>query len=113
MTRLLFDENLPARLVRALADDFPGSSDVVTELGPGSSDESIWAFASEHGYVVVTKDEDFQRFSVARGFPPKVVWIRRGNASTDTLVELLRVSADQIAAFVEDREAAFLPLGRR
>lgn len=113
MTRRLFDENLPARLVRALAGDFPGSSDVVTELGPGSSDESIWAFALEHGYVVVTKDEDFQRFSVARGFPPKVVWIRRGNASTDTLVELLRLSADQIAAFVEDLEAAFLPLGRR
>lgn len=67
----------------------------------------------ERGYVVVTKDEDFQRFSVARGFPRKVVWIRRGNAPTDTLVELLRVSADQIAAFVEDLEAAFLPLGRR
>ena len=79
----------------------------------GSSDESIWAFALERGYVVVTRDEDFQRFSVARGFAPKVVWIRRGNASTDTLVELLRLSADQIAAFVEDLEAAFLPLGRR
>ena len=67
----------------------------------------------ERGYVVVTKDEDFQRFSVARGFLPKVVWICRGNASTDTLVELLRLSADQIAAFVEDLEAAFLPVGRR
>ncbi len=73
----------------------------------------MWAFALARGYVVVTKDEDFQRFSVARGFPPKVVWIRRGNASTDALVELLRLSADQIAAFVEDLEAAFLPLGRR
>jgi hypothetical protein len=72
VTRLLFDENLPARLVRALAENFPGSSDVVMELGPGSLD-----------------------------------------ASTDSLVELLRVSADQIAAFVEDREAAFLPIGRR
>ncbi len=113
MTRLLFDENLPAGLVRAIDEDFPGSSDVVTEPGPRSSDESIWAFASERGYVVVTKDEDFQRFSVARGFAPKVVWVRRGNASTDSLVELLRVSADQIAAFVEDLEATFLPLGRR
>ena len=110
--RLLFDENLSARLVRDLAPDFPGSNDVVTALGPRPSDEAIWTFAGCQGFVVVTKDEDFQRFSVWRGFPPKVVWIRLGNATTTTIAALLRGSVGQIEAFVNHPDAAFLPLGR-
>ena len=110
--RLLFDEYLPSRLARELGGDFGESSDVVTELGPRPSDEAIWTFARDHDFVIGTKDDDFQRFSVARGFPPKVIWIRQGNASTEALSALLRVSVAQIAAFIAHHEAAFLPLGR-
>ena len=110
--RLLFDENPSARLVHALAADFPASSDVVGALGPRPSDEAIWSYAGAQGLVIVTKDEDFQRFSVWRGFPPKVIWIRHGNASTDAVIALLRSNVAQIDAFVVHPEAAFLPLGR-
>jgi predicted nuclease of predicted toxin-antitoxin system len=110
--RLLFDENLSARLVRALAAEFPRSTDVISALGPCPSDEAIWRYASTEGMVIVTKDEDFQRFSVWRGFPPKVIWIRLGNASTEATEALLRTSVAQIEAFVAHPDAAFLPLGR-
>lgn len=110
--RLLVDENLPARVLRALATEYPDSADVVSVLGPQPRDEAIWAYAAAHGFVIVTKDEDFQRYSVWRGFPPKVVWIRSGNASTGAIIELLRASVDQIESFVAHPDAAFLPLGR-
>jgi predicted nuclease of predicted toxin-antitoxin system len=110
--RLLVDENLSARLVLTLAREFPASTDVVSALGPRPSDEAIWNYASTRGLVIVTKDEDFQRFSVWRGFPPKVIWIRQGNASTEAVAALLRNHIAQIEAFVVHPDAAFLPLGR-
>ena len=38
----------------------------------------------------MTKDEDFHRLSVLHGPPPKVIWIRLGNCSTDEVIRLLR-----------------------
>ena len=57
--RLLFDENLAARVVAALADLYPGSvhvSDVALTPAP---DRTIWEHAREQGFVIVSKDEDF------------------------------------------------------
>jgi predicted nuclease of predicted toxin-antitoxin system len=88
------------------------STDVVTALGLRPTDEAIWTCAGDHGLVIVTKDEDFQRFSVWRGFPPKVIWIRAGNAATAAIAELLRGNVAQIDAFLSHPDAAFLPLGR-
>lgn len=110
--RLLFDENLSARLVRELGSEFPESRDVITALGPQPTDEAIWSYAGANGFVIVTKDEDFHRFSVWRGYPPKVIWIRQGNAPTGAIAAVLRASVPQIDAFVAHPDAAFLPLGR-
>jgi predicted nuclease of predicted toxin-antitoxin system len=33
-------------------------------------------------YGIVTKDSDFNELSVVFGFPPKVIWLRRGNCTT-------------------------------
>jgi predicted nuclease of predicted toxin-antitoxin system len=40
-----------------------------------------------------------------------VIWIRRGNCSTDQVNALLRQRRDSIEAFERDSEAAFLVLG--
>ena len=109
--RLLFDENLAGRLVQALADAFPESQHVESALGQGASDEAIWTHARQMGLLIVTKDEDFQRLSVWRGAPPKVVWIRLGNCSTSQVADLLRRSGELIARFLEHDEATFLALG--
>ena len=109
--RLLFDENLARRLVHALADVFPGSEHVEDALGRGTSDESIWTHALELGFLIVTKDEDFQRLSVWRGAPPKVVWIRLGNCSTSQIADLLRRSQALVASFLEREDETFLALG--
>lgn len=77
----------------------------------GSADRVIWARAATDQFVLVTKDEDFQRMSVLLGPPPKVIWIRLGNCATADVVRLLRFRTDEIRAFVEQSDAAFLALG--
>lgn len=86
---------------------------VVDVLGSAASDERIWEFARVGGFVIVSKDEDFQRFSVWRGWPPKVIWIQLGNCSTDEVVALLREAHPLIAEFVAHLDAGFLPLRAR
>lgn len=71
----------------------------------------MWEHAAAHDFILVTKDEDFHRLAVLRGFPPKVVWVRLGNCTTADIVQLLRASIEQIVAFAADPEAAFLALG--
>jgi predicted nuclease of predicted toxin-antitoxin system len=111
--RLLFDENLAARLVELLQAEYPGSIHVRDAIGRAATDEQIWEYARTSALVIVSKDEDFQRFSVWRGFPPKVIWIQLGNCSTDDVARLLRDAQTLIADFVAHPDAAFLPLRAR
>jgi predicted nuclease of predicted toxin-antitoxin system len=76
----------------------------------GGSDGLIWQRALDHGFVIVTKDEDFQRLSILYDAPPKVIWIRLGNCSTADIIRLLAQRRDEIGRFVADEEAAFLAL---
>lgn len=62
--KLLFDENLAAKLLHELSDLYPGSDHVLALGLGGASDSMIWKHAIDGGFVLVTKDEDFQRFSV-------------------------------------------------
>lgn len=88
--KLLFDQNLSPQLPRRLADLYPGS-DHVFELGLGEADDiEVWEYARERGFIITSKDSDFNELSVVHGFPPKVVWIRRGNCSTREIEVMLR-----------------------
>ena len=108
--KLLFDENLSPRLVELLADVFAGSQHV-RQLGLAQADDdSIWSFAKSAGFAIVTKDSDFQERSQLFDSAPRIVWIRRGNCSTQTIESLLRKHADRIAALESDVRARFMVL---
>ncbi len=109
--RLLFDEQLSDRLPDRLADLHPASLHVVTLGLLGASDETVWRAAAEHGCILITKDEDFHRLSVLRGAPPKVIWLRLGNCTTDEIERLLRKHEHDVTQFAEHAEATFLELG--
>ena len=80
--KLLFDQNLSPRLVTMLVDLFPGSEHVQS-VGLGeAADASVWEFARNNAFVIVTKDVDFSDRSALAGHPPKIIWIRLGNCST-------------------------------
>lgn len=64
------------------------------------------------GFVIVTRDDDFRQRAFLRGHPPKVVWLRIGNARTGDVSELLRMRQQELVTFAEDRELALLVLDR-
>ncbi len=109
--RLLLDQNLSPRLVPALADLFPDSTHV-REVGlRAADDQAVWQYAAQHGFAIVSKDADFHERSFLLGQPPKVIWIRRGNCSTDEVAAILRDHHAEILVFERDEEGSFLALG--
>jgi len=110
MKSLLFDQNLSPRLVNRLADLYPTSTHVST-VGLGDAfDRQVWEHARQHECIIVTKDADFSELSLLFGFPPKVIWIRRGNCSTHDIEELIRQNKEAIADLVENPDNGILML---
>lgn len=109
--KLLLDENLSYRILPAILDLFPDSTHVARLNLLTSDDESIWEYARDYGYIIVSKDSDFHQRSFLRGAPPKVIWLRLGNCTTEALINALRSQATSIARFVSDEAAAFLTIG--
>lgn len=108
--KLLFDQNLSPRLVNRLADLYPDSQHVSFIGLDQADDRAVWEYANQNDFTVVTRDSDFSDLSILRGFPPKVVWIRRGNCSTNQIEEILRSHYQDIIQFNEDQNLGVLAL---
>jgi predicted nuclease of predicted toxin-antitoxin system len=76
-----------------------------------ASDQEIWDYAKASGYVIASKDTDFHQMSFVFGAPPKVIWIRQGNCSTEEIATLLHGFYRDIGRFEHDHDAAFLAIG--
>jgi predicted nuclease of predicted toxin-antitoxin system len=108
--KLLFDQNLSPRLVAQLAAEFPGSLHVRDVGLAAAPDPAVWTHAAAHGFVIVSKDRDFQHRALLLGHPPKVVWLRLGNCSTAAVAGLLRGRQADLLAFEADPVASLLAL---
>jgi predicted nuclease of predicted toxin-antitoxin system len=106
--KLLFDANLSPALIRQLGSAYSGSDHVLNHDLP--DDRAIWDFAAASGFVVVSKDTDFFNLSMVYGAPPKVVWLRIGNAGTAAVAGLLLRERSALEALVADPDAAMLIL---
>ena len=66
----------------------------------------MWKYALTHGFTIISKDSDFHQLSFLHGHPPKVVWIRRGNCSTDEIALMLAGFSAQLIDFESDTTAS-------
>lgn len=106
--KLLFDQNLSRHLVRKLVEEFPGSRHV-TEVGlDTAADNEIWVYAGANGFVIVSKDSDFRQLAFLNGPPPKAVWLRLGNATTNDALNMLKENQEVMEAFVASEDEALL-----
>ena len=108
--KLLFDQNLSFRLPNLLQMHFPDSIHVKSLDFQQASDTKIWEYARANGYAIVSKDSDFHQRSLVVGAPPKVIWIQRGNCSTDEIQNMLTNHIGDIKRFISDPESTFLVL---
>ncbi len=76
-----------------------------------SPDTTIWRYARQYGYDVLTKDEDFLRLVLADGFPPRVVAVQNAQVPVRDLAGFLLARLPQIETFLgEQTEFGFLQL---
>lgn len=108
--KLLFDQNLSPRLVKSLADLYPGSNHVYLLGIDRVPDRELWEYARREGFLIVTKDADFSDLCMLLGFPPKVVWVRRGNCETSDIEKMLRHHFAGIEALDKDTIVGVLTL---
>lgn len=98
--RLLFDQNISFRLVRKIKHLYPDSIQV-REVGlENLSDIEIWHYAKKNDFTIVTFDADFYEITLLKGHPPKILWLRTGNTSTENLLKLMNESYELISEFI-------------
>ena len=110
MSALMIRCHLSSRRVGALADQFPDSSHVNLVGLASATDQESWAYAREHRFAVISKDDDFRSLSLVNGAPPKVIWLRIGNASTVGIEAFIRFALVKIRTFEISPEESLLVL---
>jgi predicted nuclease of predicted toxin-antitoxin system len=86
-----------------IGDLFPESSHVSLSGFSGETpDRTIWEFAKQHGFLIVTADADFITLAELFGSPPKVVRLEKMDYSTKVAAMLIR----RYAIAIVDLEAS-------
>jgi len=89
--KILLDANISWKLTNALKQIYDECAHVdFIGLNVPADDITIWNYALENGYTIITKDNDFLDLLEIKGFPPKIVLLKTGNNSSQALLELLK-----------------------
>ena len=101
--KFLIDQNISFRIV-GLIESALSIVKHIKQLGlVDASDDDIWQYAKTHDYTIITFDSDFIDFAILNGSPPKIIWLRFGNASNLKIANKLISNAGIINEFVADK----------
>ncbi|MBF0455787.1 MAG: DUF5615 family PIN-like protein [Magnetococcales bacterium] len=106
--KLFLDQNLSRRMAPMLQERFPGTVSAALLNMKRSSDQEIWEYARENGFVIVTRDSDFQDMSVVLGSPPPVIRLLMRNPSWRYVGGRLLEIESSILESLESGEIAYL-----
>lgn len=99
MLRFVIDAQLPPGLTTLFSEQGWEAEHVNRINLRIASDLDIWAYASDRGAVIVTKDSDFVQLARLNKRGPQVIWIRLGNVTNRRLrARLTPILADIVAA---------------
>jgi predicted nuclease of predicted toxin-antitoxin system len=102
--------NLSPQLVNRFADLYPQSQHVFRLGMDQDDDRQIWDYAAQNNFTIVTRDSDYNDLSLLLGYPPKIIWIRRGNCTTPEIETILRCATAVIQQFSQTGSVAVLTL---
>lgn len=108
--KLLFDENISYRILKLILKYYPESTHVSKLKNARLTDLEIWQYAKDQQYCIVTYDEDFYEWQNLMGMPPKIIWLRFGNAKTEIIAEKLIKNVDQIQEFLNDEHLGLIEI---
>lgn len=100
--KLLFDQNISFRIEKQINSIF-NQSKHISSLGlMNVEDNKIWQYAKNNNFAIVTFDSDFYDISLLKGSPPKIIWLRIGNLSTNKIIQILEAKHLAIREFLEN-----------
>lgn len=108
--KLLLDENLSRRIIPLIEKQFPESTQVVYAGLESADDKTVWEYARDNGFTIVTHDSDFHEMSVLYGQPPKIIWLKCGNQTKHRIAELLINNHSSIEQFNNNKEVSCLEI---
>ena len=71
-----------------------------------ASDKEVWQKARAEGFVIVTRDADFQELSLVWGQPPKVIRLKTLNQSRAATLKVLIENKDAISEALIENDLA-------
>ena len=108
--KLLFDENISFKITKKIIHLYPDSKHLSDLRLIQSTDFEVWDFAKKNRFSIVTFDSDFMDLALIKGFPPKIIWLKIGNTSTENLVTVLINNFIVINHFLKNDELSFLEI---
>lgn len=103
--KLLIDQNISFRILSKFRA-FDGVANHVKDFGlHQANDYEIFMYARNQQFdAIITIDEDFIKLLNTFSNPPKIVWIRTGNCSTEVLANILNEKFEKIKDFIGGSE---------
>jgi len=108
--KLLLDENISFRVLNAISTVFPESAHVTKGDFQVKRDDEIFEYARQNDFTILTFDEDFYELQLMRGYPPKIIWLRFGNASNLKVVSKILDNHSSIISFMSNPEVGILEI---
>ena len=108
--KLLFDSNLSPKLVLSLKSLFPGSVHLFDLALPRTAaDSSIWTYAKNNGFDIITTDADsYPPFVTRYGPPPKVILLESWQYPTMVTSNLIRGNLIPISDFGKSNQGLLI-----
>jgi len=99
--KFLVDAQLPPILVQVMRPEGYEADHVFNLNLKEAEDGEIAVFAADHGYAVISKDEDFSRRCDRA---PPLIWVRLGNCKNRRLIDVVLVHLPSAIALIEAGE---------
>lgn len=106
--KILVDNNLSYRLIPKLNNIVSQSSHVQKHGLEKSDDKTVWHFAKENNFAILTKDADFDNIVAIEGCPPKIIKLNCGNKKTGWIIEMIEKHQSDIKNFLTQTEDCIL-----
>lgn len=110
--KLLFDQNLSYKLVQRLKNIYPDSIHIASVNLDKSSDIDVWKFAKKNGYIIVTKDSDFNEICTLYDFPPYIIWLRLGNSRVSITEDILKKHKNNIYNIIKENGTGIIEINK-
>lgn len=109
--RILIDQNISFRLIPKINHLF-SEVEHVRSLGlTDAADITIFRQARLLNYDgILTLDEDFENIIIENSPPPKILWLRVRNCSTNHLAEIIVNKTEVIHGFLKEENVDYLEI---